>query len=88
MQRRNRLFATFLPGSAQMLEGRTLIGMFGMLVFFVCVCIAVFTGRLAPALGPVAHTAQLASRTVAIAIAVILWFLMSLPVYRRRATTA
>ncbi len=88
MQRRNRLFATFLPGSAQMLEGRTLIGMLGMILFFISVCTAVLTGRLAPALGPVATTAQLAVRGLAIAIAVILWFLMSLPVYRRRATTA
>jgi tetratricopeptide (TPR) repeat protein len=86
MQRRNRLFATFLPGSAQMLEGRTQTGMLGMMLFFICVTIAVLTGRLAPALGPVAHTAQLAVRAIAIAIAVILWFLMSLPVYRRRVT--
>ena len=88
MQRRNRLFATFLPGSAQMLEGRTHAGLIGMLLFFICVCAAVLSGRLAPAIGPVAHTAQFAVRAIAIAIAVILWFLMSLPVYRRRATTA
>ena len=86
MQRRNRLFATFLPGSAQMLEGRTQTGMIGMILFFICIAVAVLTGRLAPALGPVAHTAQLAVRGVAIAIAVILWFVMSLPVYRRRVT--
>lgn len=87
MVRRNRLFATFLPGSAQMLEGRTQTGMLGMLLFFVCISAAVLTGRLAPALGPAALTAQLAVRGLAIAIAVVLWFLMSLPVYRRRATT-
>ena len=86
MQRRNRLFATFLPGSAQMLEGRTQTGMLGMILFFACVGVAVLVGRLAPALGPVAHTAQLAVRAIAIAIAVILWFVMSLPVYRRRVT--
>jgi len=86
MQRRNRLFATFLPGSAQMLEGRTQTGLLGMILFFICVAMAVLTGRLAPALGPVAHTAQLAVRGIAIAIAVILWLLMSLPVYSRRVT--
>ncbi len=86
MQRRNRLFATFLPGSAQMLEGRTQTGLLGMILFFICVALAVLTGRLAPALGPVAHTAQLAVRGIAIAIAVILWLLMSLPVYSRRVT--
>ena len=86
MQRRNRLFATFLPGSAQMLEGRTQTGMLGMILFFVCIAVAILVGRLAPALGPVAHTAQMAVRGIAIAIAVILWFVMSLPVYRRRVT--
>lgn len=86
MQRRNRLFATFLPGSAQLLEGRTQTGMLGMALFFLCVGMAVLTGRLAPALGPVAHTAQLSVRGVAIAIAAILWIVMSLPVYRRRVT--
>lgn len=86
MQRRNRLFATFLPGSAQLLEGRTQTGIIGMLLFFVFICIAVLTGRLAPAIGPVAHTAHLAIRAVAIALAVILWFVLSFPVYRRRVT--
>ncbi|HEY3056827.1 MAG TPA: tetratricopeptide repeat protein [Thermoanaerobaculia bacterium] len=86
MQKRNRLFATFLPGSAQLLEGRTQAGMLGMLAFFIFVCTAVLTGRLAPALGPVAVTAQMIVRILAIALAVIMWLTMSLPVYRRRAT--
>ncbi len=85
MQRRNRLFATFLPGSAQMLEGRTLIGLLGMFLFFFFVCEALAVGRLAPALGPVASTAQLLVRALAIALALVVWFTMSLPVYRRRA---
>jgi tetratricopeptide (TPR) repeat protein len=88
MQRRNRLFATFLPGSAQMLEGRTQSGILGMLLFFVFVCTAVLTGRLAPALGPVADTAQLIVRLLSIVLAALTWFLLTLPVYRRRATTA
>jgi tetratricopeptide (TPR) repeat protein len=82
--RRNKMFATFLPGSAQLLEGRTTIGMLGMLLFFLCVAVAVFTGRLAPALGPVAETAQMAVRVLAIVLAVVIWFVMSMPVYRRR----
>ncbi|MGZ8797253.1 MAG: hypothetical protein ACXW2F_07895, partial [Thermoanaerobaculia bacterium] len=86
MQRRNRLFATFLPGSAQVLEGRAQAGVIGMLLFFIFVATAVLTGRLAPALGPVALTAQLAVRSLAIALAVITWLVMSVPVYRRRAT--
>jgi hypothetical protein len=85
MQKRNRLFATFLPGSAQLLEGRTQVGLWGILAFFIFVCTAVLTGRLAPALGPVALTAQTIVRIVAILLAVIIWFTWSLPVYRRRA---
>ncbi len=88
MQRRNKLFATFLPGSAQMLEGRTQSGLLGMLMFFLFVCTAVFTGRLVPALGPVAQTAQMAVRIISIILAAVIWFLLTVPVYRRRATTA
>ncbi|HSP33489.1 MAG TPA: tetratricopeptide repeat protein [Thermoanaerobaculia bacterium] len=88
MARRNRLFATFLPGSAQMLEGRTPAGIAGMLLFFFFVCVAVLVGRLAPAIGPVAQTAQLAVRVASIALAVLTWVTTSLPVYRRRVTPA
>jgi tetratricopeptide (TPR) repeat protein len=85
LQKRNRLFATFLPGSAQLLEGRTLAGVIGLLLFFSFVATALFVGRLAPAIGPVADTAQTVIRVAAIILAVVMWFLMSLPVYRRRA---
>ncbi|MBK5260139.1 MAG: hypothetical protein JJE51_11140, partial [Thermoanaerobaculia bacterium] len=83
--RRNRLFATFLPGSAQMLEGKTLSGMAGVALFFLFVSAALLAGRLAPAIGPLADTAQLAVRVAAIVLAVIVWLFLSLPVYRRRA---
>src|SRR6476646_1523789 len=56
MTRRNKLFATFLPGSAQVLEGRTIAGALGMFLFLLFLSVAVLTGRLAPALGPVADT--------------------------------
>lgn len=85
MTRRNRLFATFLPGSAQLLEGRTVRGMLGIFLFALFVMMAVFVGRLAPALGPIAEVAQLLVLVGAILVAVIIWLLMSLPVYRRRS---
>jgi len=85
LQRRNRLFATFLPGSAQVLEGRTIAGIIGMVLFLFFVCEALLVGRLAPALGPVAETAKLLVRVLAAALAVLTWFILSLPVYRRRA---
>ena len=85
IQRRNRFFATILPGSAQVLEGRTIVGLIGMTLFLFFVFEALFVGRLGPALGPVANTAQLLVRALAILLAVIMWFFLSLPVYRRRA---
>lgn len=85
LQKRNRLFATFLPGSAQLLEGRVLTGIIGLLLFFTFVVLALFVGRLAPAIGPVASSTHLAIRVAAIVLAVVMWFLLSLPVYRRRA---
>jgi len=85
MVRRNRLFATFLPGAAQMLEGRTTSGALGLFFFALFVAMAALVGRLAPALGPIADVAQAIVRIVAIAVAVILWLTLSLPVYRRRS---
>jgi tetratricopeptide (TPR) repeat protein len=87
MTRRNRLFATFLPGSAQMLEGRTAAGVLGLFVFALFVAMAVFSGHLAPALGPAAMVAQMIVRVVGITVAVILWLTLSFPIYRRRAAS-
>ena len=84
MLRRNRLIATFLPGSAQLLEGRTIIGIAGLFVFLFAVCLAVLVGRLAPVLTP-GELAKMMVRALAIVIAVVTWFVMTLPVYRRRA---
>jgi tetratricopeptide (TPR) repeat protein len=85
MVRRNRIFATFLPGAAQMMEGRTVAGVLGAFLFALFVAIAIFVGRLAPALGPAADVAQMLVRIGAIAVAVIIWLTLSLPVYRRRS---
>jgi len=85
MTRRNRIFATFLPGSAQMLEGRTISGVIGLLLFALMVVTAILVGRLAPAIGPTAEVAQTLVRVAGIALAVVLWLMFSLPVYRRRS---
>jgi tetratricopeptide (TPR) repeat protein len=84
--KRNKFFATFLPGAAQVLEGRTIRGAIGTFVFLLFVVIAVLTGRLAPALGPVADTAQWLVRIIMILLAVITWLFLSLPVYRRKVS--
>jgi tetratricopeptide (TPR) repeat protein len=83
--RRNRVFATFLPGAAQMMEGRTVSGILGTFVFALFVSMAVLVGRLAPALGPAGDVAQMLVRIGAITVAVIVWLVLSLPVYRRRS---
>ena len=85
MTLRNRIFTTFLPGSAQLLEGRTTRGILGVFLFALFVVVALLVGRLGPALGPTAEVAQMLVRAAAIALAVIVWFLLSLPVYRRRS---
>lgn len=82
---RDKVFATFLPGSAQAIEGRTIAGVIGIFVFLFFVAVAVLTGRLAPAIGPVAETARLLARTGAIVLAVLSWFVLSMPIYRRKA---
>ena len=85
MQRRNKLFATVLPGSAQLLEGRTLIGFIGLFVFLFGICLAILVGRLAPVLTP-GELAKMLVRILAIAIAAVTWFMMTVPIYRRRVT--
>ncbi len=83
--RRNRVFATFFPGSAQLLEGRTVAGVIGLFFFVFCALLALSIGRLAPVL-----TGELAKDLVRLfgaVLAVVLWATMSLPVYRRRASS-
>jgi tetratricopeptide (TPR) repeat protein len=87
MARRNKLFATFVAGSAQLMEGRTIAGVLGVFAFVFFVCFAILVGRLAPAIGPIAETAKMLVRFAAIIAAVIVWLLMTLPVYRRRIVT-
>jgi tetratricopeptide (TPR) repeat protein len=84
MSRRNKLFATLIPGSAQLMEGRTVAGIIGVFAFLFCVCLAILVGRLAPVLVP-GEVAKLLVRSLAIALAVLIWFFMTIPVYRRRA---
>ena len=85
--RRNKLFATFVPGSAQLLEGRTVAGIIGIFIFLFFICLALLVGRLAPVLGP-AEVPKLMVRAAAVLVAVVMWFVLTLPVYRRRAATA
>jgi tetratricopeptide (TPR) repeat protein len=80
---RNRLLATFFPGSAQLVEGHTIAGIIGAFLFVFFVSLAVLTGRLAPVLAPGTMGTMLV-RIAAILLAVVFWFFITLPVYRRR----
>ena len=86
MQRRNKIFATLLPGAGQLLEGRTTSGALGLFLFFTFVCLALLIGRLAPVLSG-GHVAKLMVRSLATLLAVITWLLLALPVWRRRTAT-
>ena len=85
MLRRNKWFALFLPGSAQLIEGRTSSGLVGAFAFLFFVLLAVFVGRLAPVLSP-GDLPKLVVRAVAVVVAVVMWFVLDLPVFRRKAT--
>ena len=83
--RRNKLFGAFVPGSGQLLEGRTFAGVVGVFLFIFFVALAVLTGRLAPVLVP-GSMAQLVVRAAAIVLALIIWIFMAPPVLRRKVT--
>ncbi len=83
--RRNRWFAFFLPGSAQLIEGRTSSGVVGVFAFVFFVLLALLVGRLAPVLAP-GDVSKLIVRVLAIVLAVVIWFILDLPVFRRKAT--
>jgi tetratricopeptide (TPR) repeat protein len=85
MTTRNKLFGAFVPGSGQLLEGRTIAGVIGVFLFLFFVALAVLTGRLAPVLVP-GSTAQLVVRVAAVAAALIIWLFMAPPVLRRKVT--
>ena len=87
MVTRNKIFTTFLPGSAQLIEGRTVVGLLGLFVFLFMVATALLTGRLAPAIGPVADTAKLIAVALAAMLAIVVWFVLSMPIYRRKAVS-
>lgn len=80
---RNRIFATFFPGSAQLLEGRTVAGILGLFFFVFFVVLALSVGRLAPVL--TGNLAQILVRILGGLLALVVWLLMTLPVYKRRA---
>ena len=82
--RRNKLFATFLPGSAQLLEGRTVGGLIGLFLFALFLLVALSVGHMAPVL--TGDLAKILVRVLGVVLAIVVWILMSLPVYKRRAS--
>ncbi|MGH9458479.1 MAG: hypothetical protein ACRD2J_12680 [Thermoanaerobaculia bacterium] len=78
-----KLLGTVLPGSPQALAGSAVAGAVILLVFLAFVSLAFLIGRLAP-LGPSPDAMRLFVRSVAIALALVVWAVFSLPVYRER----
>lgn len=85
--RHRKLLSTVLPGSGNILDGATWSGAIYLLLFMTFVCVAIFTGRLAPIASP-AETMKLALRLASIVGAVLIWIVAVLPVYRAKVTTA
>jgi tetratricopeptide (TPR) repeat protein len=83
LTRLHRLFATFVPGSAQLLEGTTLAGLIALFLFFCFLSLLLLVGRLAPVLTPGTLGPVIVRVAAAFAI-MIIWLVASLPVYRRR----
>ncbi len=78
-----KILATFFPGSGQIMDGATTKGLLYVFFFLFFVAIAFFVGHLVP----IAQPAGLIRNTVrigAIVLAVVTWFLFSIPVYRQR----
>lgn len=81
--RRRKVFSLFFPGAGQLLDGATVRGLIGLLLFLLAVTIAVLIGRMAPVAFP-AETMRLVTQILAVIVAVILWFIFALPVFRQR----
>jgi hypothetical protein len=82
---RNRWLATFLPGCAQFIEGKTFAGTAGAFVFVFFVSLALLSGRLAPVLAP-GDAARMFVRVAAVVLAAVFWIFITLPIYRRRVS--
>ncbi|HVR42860.1 MAG TPA: tetratricopeptide repeat protein [Thermoanaerobaculia bacterium] len=82
--RLRKLLGTVLPGAPQLLSGSVLAGAVILLAFLAFASLAFLIGRLAP-LGPSSDTMRLFVRGLAIATALLVWLIFSLPVYRERA---
>jgi tetratricopeptide (TPR) repeat protein len=81
--RKRRILTTFLPGSGQILADSTISGTLGLFLFLFLVSIAVLAGGLAP-LGNPAETMKWVLRITASTAALLLWLLISIPVYKQR----
>src|SRR5262249_27763133 len=75
--KRNKILASFLPGTAQLLEGRSVAGVIGLFLFLFFILLALLIGRLAPVL--TGELAQMFVRIVAIVLALVIWLTMTLP---------
>jgi tetratricopeptide (TPR) repeat protein len=81
--RMKKILATFFPGSGQIIDGSTAKGLIYVFFFLSFIAIAVFVGHLVPIAQPAVLIRNVV-RIGAIILAVVTWFLFSIPVYRQR----
>jgi hypothetical protein len=85
MLKRNKIWSSFVPGSGQLLEGKTFVGVIGLFLFAFFVALAILTGHLAPVLSP-SVVAKVVVRVLAVVLAIVMWLVMTPVVYRRKVT--
>jgi tetratricopeptide (TPR) repeat protein len=76
--------SAFVPGSGHLLDGATIRGVIIVILFMLFFCTALLLGRLAPIANP-AETVRLFMRIIAIAAAVIVWLVFTIPVLRQKS---
>lgn len=81
--RARKILTTFLPGTANILDGSVFRGSLILTLFLLFIVIAVLVGGLAPIATPAAVMRTIL-RVVSIALAVIVWLIGTIPVYRQQ----
>ncbi|MGA7613865.1 MAG: tetratricopeptide repeat protein [Thermoanaerobaculia bacterium] len=78
-----KLLATFLPGTAQIVDGSTLKGLIALIAFLAFVAAAILIGDLAPVGAPSTLMKNIV-RVVTIVLAIATWIAVSVPVYKQK----
>ncbi len=86
-QRRRRILSMLVPGAGQIIDDRPLRGIAFTLLFVFFVCMALLVGNLAPLAAP-AEGMKLALRTLAIALAALVWLIAFVSMLRHKSSAS